>query len=78
MVDEADTSKEGHVDGHIGLGDGVHGGGDEGEVERDTLGDLRVEFYIGGGESNVSGEDEEVVVAEGERMSDQVVIVVEL
>jgi hypothetical protein len=63
VVDDSESSEESHEDGHVGLGDSVHGGGNEGELEGDLLGDLGVEGDLVGGETDVAGEDEEIIVA---------------
>ncbi len=39
LVQHADAAGAGHRDGHLGLGDGVHGGGDERDVEGDGAGE---------------------------------------
>ena len=64
MVDDTQATLKGHVDGHLVLGDGVHGGGHKGRLERDALGDGGIEGDLGGREANVAGEDEEVVVGQ--------------
>ena len=62
VVDDTKTALQGHVDGHLVLGDGVHGRGHEGRLEGDALGDGRVESDLGGGEADVSRHHEEVIV----------------
>ena len=47
LVDDADAALLGHGDGHGGLGDGVHGGGDDRDVERDGAGEAGAR--VGGG-----------------------------
>ena len=39
LVQHADAAGPRHGDGHVGLGNGVHGGGDERDVERDGAGE---------------------------------------
>jgi hypothetical protein len=39
VVDDTETTEQGHVDSHVVLGDSVHGGGHEGGLQRDTLSD---------------------------------------
>jgi hypothetical protein len=51
VVDNTETTEEGHVDGHVVLGDGVHGGGEEGSLEGDALSDGRVKGDLVGGEA---------------------------
>lgn len=64
MVDDTETTLEGHVDGHLVLGDSVHGGGDKGSLEGDALGDGRVEDDFRGREANVAGQQQEVIVGQ--------------
>jgi hypothetical protein len=65
VVDNADTAEESHEDGHLGLGDGVHGRGHERQLQRDALGNLGIEGDFMGSEANVAGQDKEVVVTAG-------------
>lgn len=51
MVDDTKTTEKSHVDGHVVLGDGVHGGGQKRGLEGDALGDGRVELDLVGGEA---------------------------
>lgn len=64
VVNNTQTTLESHVDGHLVLSDSVHGGGDEGSLERDALGDGRVEGDLRGREANVARQDKEVVVGQ--------------
>ena len=64
VVDDTTASEEGHEDGHVALGDSVHGGRHERELQRDALGDLGVEDDLVSRESDVSREDKEVIVTE--------------
>ena len=59
---DAHASEKGHVDCHVGLGDGVHGRGGEGRFEGDGAGEFGGEVDAGGGEADVTREEEEVVV----------------
>ena len=51
MVDDTKTAEKGNVDGHVVLGDCVHGRGDKGRLEGDALCDGRVEVYVDGGKA---------------------------
>lgn len=62
VVDNTQTALQSHVDGHLMLGDRVHGRGQEGRLQGDALGDGRVEVDLGGGEADVARQDQEVVV----------------
>jgi hypothetical protein len=62
VVDHTNTTKQSHVNGHVGLGDGVHGRRGEGSLECDITGKLRGQVDLGGGEANVTRQKEEVVV----------------
>ena len=43
VVNDAKTTLQGHMDGHLVLSDSVHGGRHKGSLESDSLGDRRVE-----------------------------------
>jgi hypothetical protein len=64
MVNDAKTTLERHVDGHVVLSDRVHGRRDQGRLQGDLLGDGRVEGDGGGGEANVAREQQEVIVCQ--------------
>ena len=51
VVDDAQPTKQGEVDGHRVLSHGVHGRGDKGRLEGDTLSDGSVQCDCGGGEA---------------------------
>ena len=62
VVDHTNATKESHVDGHVGLGDSVHGRRGEWSLEGDVAGELRGHVDLGGREANVSRQEQEVVV----------------
>lgn len=62
MVNDTKTTLQSHVDSHLVLGDGVHGGRNEGSLESDALGDRSIERHRRGSEANVAGKQQEVVV----------------
>lgn len=64
VVNDPDTTTKGHSDGHVGLGDGVHGRGYEGGFEGDFFGKRRVKVDLVRGEVNIPGQDDEVVVGQ--------------
>jgi len=64
VVDDPETSVKGDGDGHLSLGDGVHGGREEGAVEGDLLGDFGLEGDFRGGKIDLSGQDQEIVVGQ--------------
>lgn len=64
VVDDTKTALQSHVDGHLILSHSVHRGGDKGSLESDALGDLGVKRDGGGGEADVAGEEEEIIVGQ--------------
>ena len=66
-MDDADASLEGHLDGHLGLSDGVHGGRDEGCLELDVLGKLGGNINVVKGKVNVTGHHNHIVIGVGDR-----------
>ena len=42
VVDNTQTSQQSHVDGHVVLGNGIHGGREKGGLEGETPGDLGI------------------------------------
>ena len=66
-VDDADASLEGHLDGHLGLSDGVHGGRDEGCLELDVLGKLGGNINLVEGKVDVAGHHNHIVIGVGDR-----------
>lgn len=64
VVDDTHTTHQTHGDGHLGLGDRVHGRREERSVEGDVLGHLGAEADVGSGEVDESGKNEKVVVSE--------------
>lgn len=64
VVDDTNTTEKSHSDGHLGLGDSVHGGGHKRSLEGDLLGQSSLERDLVGGEINLAGEHEEIVVGQ--------------
>lgn len=64
MMNNANAAKEGETDGHVGLGDGVHGATQKGRFQRDVAGDLGLGADVRGREINLSGKHKEIVVCE--------------
>mmetsp|Transcript_13474 Transcript_13474/g.25973 ORF Transcript_13474/g.25973 Transcript_13474/m.25973 type:complete len:580 (-) Transcript_13474:42-1781(-) len=63
VVDDADTTLESHVDGHLALGHGVHGGGHEGQAKVDLLGELGVERHLANAEAHVARHEDHIIVS---------------
>ena len=63
-MDDADAAQQRHGDGHLGLGDGVHGGADEGDVEGDIARQARLEAGFGRQEIGVLGDQRNIVVSQ--------------
>ena len=63
-VEHADAAVAGHGDGHAGLGDGVHGGRENRDVEFDAAGQARLGVNSGGDDVGFSGEEEDVIEGE--------------
>lgn len=53
VMDDTQTTEQSHVDGHVVLGDGVHGRGKKRSLQRDTLGHRGVQSDLGGREACV-------------------------
>jgi hypothetical protein len=51
VVDNTQSTEQGHVDSHVVLGDSVHGRGQEGSLQGDALGNRGVQADIGGREA---------------------------
>jgi hypothetical protein len=68
VVDDTDTAQQGHVNGHVVLGDGVHGGRCEGRLQGDVAGQLGGKVDIAGREANVAREHEKIVVGQPSRL----------
>ena len=61
-VDDAEAAKEGHVDGHLRLGHGVHRARDQRRVECNPLGGERAQVDVLGVEVDVAWQDDVVLV----------------
>ena len=64
MMNDTETTLEGHVDCHVMLRDCVHRRGHEGSLESDSLGNGRLKRDNGGREADVAGKKQEIVVGE--------------
>lgn len=51
VVDNTKTTEQGHVDSHVVLGDSIHGRGQKGSLQRNTLGHRGIKGNIGGREA---------------------------
>ena len=65
-MDDADASLEGHLDGHLGLSDGVHGRRDKGCLELDVLGKLGGDVNLVEGKVDVAGHHNHIIVRVGD------------
>ena len=61
LVDDADAALPGDGDGHAVLGDGIHGGADDRDVQLDLVGELRGEIHVRG-EHVALGRDQKHIV----------------
>ena len=60
-MDDTDAALLRDRDGHTRLGDGVHGGGHDGNVERDVAGKPGLRIHIGGDNVGAGGKQQHVV-----------------
>ena len=67
-VDHADAAGLRHGDRHARLGDGVHGGGDDRDVERDGAGDAGADIDFGRQHIRKAGLQQHVVEGKASRM----------
>jgi hypothetical protein len=51
VVDDTQATEQGHVDGHVVLGDGVHGRRQERSLKTDALGNRGIQADIRGREA---------------------------
>ena len=66
-VDDAEAAGLRHGDRHLGLGHGVHGRGDDRDIERNLAGDAGADVGVGRQQLGQSGLEQDVV--EGERFA---------
>jgi len=64
-VNNAYAAFLGDGDGEPGLGDRVHGGREQGQIEPNTAGDARRQIHLSGQDFRVGGDEEDVVEGEG-------------
>ena len=64
-MDDAESALLGERDGHVGFGDRVHGGADDGDVEMDVARDLGLGIDAGGHNLRARGNEENVVESKG-------------
>lgn len=70
VMNNANASEESHEDSHVGLRDSVHGRRHQRQFQCDALGDLGVESNLVSRETDVTRQDEEVIVSVGGVRSD--------
>lgn len=64
VVNDTESTLQSNVNSHIMFSNGIHGGGDKWSLERDPLGDWRIENDFGSSKSNVTGKNEEIIVGQ--------------
>lgn len=64
VVDDSKTALQSHMNGHLVLGNGVHGGRHEGGLESDTLGDGGIKRHLRGRKANVARQQQEVIIGQ--------------
>ena len=64
-MDDADAAFLRHRNGQTGFGYGVHGGGEQGQVERDVAGELGFEGNVAGEDLGMGGNEQNVVEGVG-------------
>ena len=62
----AEAALAGHGDGHPGLGDGVHGRGEQRRLDGDALGDPGGRVGLGRDDVRVAGQQQDVVVRQAD------------
>jgi hypothetical protein len=60
-MDDAHAALLGHGDGEAGLGDGIHGCGEQRGVQRDVAGELGLSADLGGDDIAVCGNEKYIV-----------------
>src|SRR5690349_4792259 len=66
LVDHADPTQPRHADRHLGFGDGVHGSGDDRNVERNLAREAAGDGHATGMHRRVTGHEQDVVKSEGD------------
>jgi hypothetical protein len=62
VVDNTKAALKRHVDGHLMLRNGIHGGGNEWSPQGDALRDWRIQVDVRRSEANVAGQNEKIVI----------------
>lgn len=60
-MDDADATQAGQANGHVGFGDGVHSGGDDGDVEMEVAGKMGAQANFAGQYGRVTGHQQNVI-----------------
>ena len=63
-VQHADAAVTGHGDGHVGLGDGVHRGGDRRDLHRDVAGEMGGGVHFGRNDVRLVRQQQHIVIGE--------------
>ena len=69
FMDDANAALPGDGDGHAVLGDGIHGGADQGDIQPDLLRQLGVQVHVGG--QHVAGRWDQQHIVKGEALLDE-------
>lgn len=70
-VDKGDATKRGHGGSHVGLGDGVHRGGDAGDRKRNVASETGGEGDRISGEVDVVWKEDDVVISIGVTLGEE-------
>ena len=68
-MDDADAALPGDGDGHAVLGDGIHGGADQRDVQMDLAGQAGVQIDVGG--QHIAGSGDEQHIVKGQSLLDK-------
>ena len=66
LMDDTDTTLTGDGNGHAVLGNGIHGGADEGDIQTDLFRQLGVKVHVGG--QHIAGRRNEQNIIKGEAL----------
>ena len=66
-MNDAESALLGERDGHVRFGNGVHGGADDGNIQADVAGELRLRVGLAGNDIGTGGQQQNVVKSEGFR-----------
>jgi hypothetical protein len=64
VMNDTQATLKGHMNCHFMFGNSIHGGRDEWGLERDSLGDWRLQSDLGGSKANIARKDKEIIVGQ--------------